>query len=58
VALTRGDAPARAFQRWSMCARSLSQADDVILERLGLRTSFDPFANPERWALQLLSAVA
>jgi hypothetical protein len=58
TALTVGAASNRAFQRWSMCARSLSDVDSVILERLGLRGSFNPMNNPERWALQLLSTVA
>jgi hypothetical protein len=56
--LTTEDLPARAFARWSMCASALSEVDDAILERLGLRESFDPLDCPERWVMQLLGAIA
>ena len=58
VVLTVEDSTSRAFERWSMCASTLSDVDHAILEQLGLRASFDPLTCPERWVMRLLSAVA
>ncbi len=55
--LTEGAAPGRAFADWNMCARTLSEADDVLLEELEQRRAFAPARLDGRGALRLLKAV-
>ena len=50
-------ASARAFGDWNMCARSLSDADDVLLDALEQRRAFSPDRLDGRGALRLLKAV-
>ncbi len=50
-------ASARAFGDWNMCARSLSDADDALLDALEQRRAFSPDRLDGRGALRLLKAV-
>ena len=49
-------AQTREFADWNMCARSLTPADDAILDTLGQRR-FDPYKLTPVAALKLLQAV-
>jgi hypothetical protein len=50
-------ASARAFGDWNMCARTLSDADDALLDALAERGSLAPERLDARNALRLLKAV-
>ncbi|MBW0149633.1 MAG: BLUF domain-containing protein [Phenylobacterium sp.] len=50
-------ASARAFADWNMCARTLSDADDGLLDALAERESLAPERLDARNALRLLKAV-
>jgi len=50
-------AAARAFGDWNMCARTLSDADDVLLDALADRQNLAPDRLDGRNALRLLKAV-
>lgn len=57
--VVRASAPAtsRSFRRWTMCAPSMSAADEVILGALVEGQAFDPFACSADAAMALLSQV-
>lgn len=55
--LIQGEAEGREFSDWNMCARSLSDADDVLLDELEQRRTFAPSRLDGRGALRLLKAV-
>ena len=48
----------RLFQRWTMCAPRMSDADETILGRLVDAPGFDPYDVPAPTALDLLGQVA
>jgi hypothetical protein len=48
----------RLFPRWSMCAHSLSPADDEVLALLGQKSSFNPALLTPRSLLKLLTTVS
>ena len=48
----------RCFKSWNMCARRISDADEIILETLHQRGVFDPQRLTPGGATQLLTAVA
>lgn len=50
-------AEARAFGDWNMCARTLSDADEALLDELEQRRAFAPDRLDARGALRLLKAV-
>ena len=52
------DAAHRLFPRWSMCAQTVSGADQAIIRRLVADRGFDPFTCPTDEALGLLTKVA
>lgn len=52
-----GPAEARSFADWNMCARSITPADDAILDTLRIRSRFEPQDLGPRAALRLLQAV-
>jgi hypothetical protein len=56
--LSAGPVGQRAFGDWHMCARTLTPADDAILDTLNQRSVFDPVKlNPDA-ALRLLVTVS
>jgi hypothetical protein len=56
--LTAEDVDCRCFKSWNMCARRISDADEMILETLDQRGVFDPQRLTPDGAIQLLTAVA
>ena len=48
----------RLFPRWSLCARSLSVADAVLLNDLAAGGRFDPAAAPPQTLVRLLSIIS
>lgn len=50
-------AEGRSFEDWAMCARTLTPADDAILDALSMRASFEPYALTAGQALRLLKSV-
>ncbi|MDP1616173.1 BLUF domain-containing protein [Phenylobacterium sp.] len=50
-------ASGRAFGDWNMCARTLSDADEALLDELEQRQAFSPDRLDARSALRLLKAV-
>lgn len=55
--LSEGEASGREFGDWNMCARTLSDADEALLDELEQRRSFTPSRLDGRGALRLLKAV-
>jgi len=55
--LSAGPAEDREFADWNMCARTMSPADDAILDALALRAAFEPASLSGVTALRLLKAV-
>lgn len=52
-----GSVAERAFRRWTMCAPSMSAADEMILGKLVEGQAFDPFACMGEAAIALLTHV-
>jgi hypothetical protein len=48
----------RTFRRWTMCARTMSDADATILGKLVEAAAFDPFGAEPALALGLLTHIA
>ncbi|MDP3661023.1 BLUF domain-containing protein [Phenylobacterium sp.] len=57
VVINAAPAASREFADWNMCARSLSAADEAIIDALEMRDAFEPTRLNERSALRLLKAV-
>jgi hypothetical protein len=48
----------RSFRRWTMCARMMSSADDIIIGKLVEKAAFDPYEANLAVILGLLSHIA
>lgn len=57
VVRVSGAVSSRSFQRWTMCAPSMSGADEIILGKLVEGQAFDPFACAGEAAVALLCQV-
>ncbi len=58
VVISAGPVDQRLFGDWHMCARTLTSADDAILDTLNQRSAFEPAKLTPEMTLRLLATVS
>jgi hypothetical protein len=58
LVISRQAVKTRAFFRWTMCAQMMSDADQVIIDRLVGDSGFDPYAADPAQVFDLMTTIA